>query len=90
MRRVVAAHVGALRACYESEAQKNPSLKGGVTAAFQIDPNGSVSSASVANSSLGNPRVEGCVIRQVKSWRFPASDSPTIVGGYPFKFGVGG
>ncbi len=90
VRRVVAAHVGALRACYESEAQKNPSLKGGVTAAFQIDPSGSVSSASVANSSLGNPRVEGCVIRQVKSWRFPASDSPTIVGGYPFKFGVGG
>lgn len=90
VRRVVAAHVGALRACYESEAQKNPNLKGGVTAAFQIEPSGSVSTASVANSSLGNPRVEGCVIRQVKSWRFPSSDSPTTVAGYPFKFGVGG
>jgi hypothetical protein len=44
----------------------------------------------VASSSLGNPRVEGCVVRQVKSWRFPAADAPSQVTGYPFKFGIGG
>jgi TonB family protein len=90
IRRVVVAHTGALRACYESEAQKNPGLKGGVTVQWSIDATGSVGSASVANSSLGNPRVEGCVVRQVKSWRFPAAETPTQVAGYPFKFGVGG
>lgn len=90
VRRVVMAHIGAVRACYESEAQRNPGLKGGVTIAWQIDPSGSVSTASVANSTLGNARVEGCVTRQVKNWHFPTSDKATQVAGFPFKFGVGG
>jgi hypothetical protein len=90
VRRVVMAHLGAVRACYESEAQRNPGLKGGVTVQWSIDPSGTVSSASLGGSTLGNPRVEGCVVRQVKGWHFPSSESPTIVGGFPFKFGVGG
>lgn len=90
VRRVVMNHIGAVRACYESEAQRNPGLKGGVTVQWNIDPSGAVSGASVASSSLGNLRVEGCVVRQVRSWRFPSSDAPTVVVGFPFKFGVGG
>jgi hypothetical protein len=90
IRRVVKAHEGALRACYESEAQRNPNLRGGVTVAWQIDASGSVNGASLSGSTLGNPRVEGCVIRQVKAWHFPTSDKPTVVGSYPFRFGVGG
>ncbi len=90
IRRVVTAHQGALRACYESEAQRNPNLRGGVTVAWSIDASGSVSSASLSGSTLGNPRVEGCVVRQVKGWRFPTSDAPTTVAGFPFRFGVGG
>jgi hypothetical protein len=90
VRRVVMAHTGALRACYETEAQRNPSLKGGVTVAWQIDASGSVTSASLAGTTLNNQRVEGCVTRQVKAWHFPVSDAPTTVAGYPFRFGVGG
>jgi TonB family protein len=90
IRRVVMSHLGAVRACYEMEAQRNTGLKGGVTVQWQIDPSGSVTSASVASSTLSNPRVEGCIVRQVQRWRFPASDSPTTVAGFPFKFGVGG
>jgi hypothetical protein len=90
VRRVVLAHLGAVRACYESEAQRNPSLKGGVTVQWTIDPSGGVSSATLGGSTLGNPRVEGCVVRQVKGWHFPSSETPTIVAGFPFKFGVGG
>ncbi len=90
IRRVVMSHLGAVRACYETEAQRNPGLKGGVTVQWQIDPSGRVTSASVASSTLKNPRVEGCVVRQVQRWKFPASDAPTTVAGFPFKFGVGG
>ena len=89
VQRVVRARTGALRACFESEAQRDPNLKGGVTVQWQIEPGGSVASASVASSTLKNPRVEGCVLRQVKSWRFPTADAPTTVSAYPFKFGVG-
>jgi len=90
IRRVVKAHEGGLRACYESEAQRNPNLRGGVTVAWQIDASGSVSGASLSGSTLSNPRVEGCIIRQVKAWHFPTSDAPTNVASYPFRFGVGG
>jgi hypothetical protein len=90
VRRVVLAHLGAVRACYESEAQRNPSLKGGVTVQWTIDPSGGVSSATLGGTTLANPRVEGCVVRQVKGWHFPSSETPTIVAGFPFKFGVGG
>ncbi len=90
IRRVVKSHIGAVRACYETEAQRNPGLKGGVTVQWQIDPAGNVTTASVGGSTLSNPRVEGCIVRQVQKWRFPTSDSPTTVAGFPFKFGVGG
>ena len=90
VRRVVLAHTGALRACYESEAQRNPNLRGGVTVQWQIEPAGTVSSASLAGTTLSNQRVEGCVLRQVKTWHFPTSDSATTVASNPFKFGVGG
>ena len=90
IRRVVMSHIGAVRACYESEAQRNPGLKGGVTVQWEIDRGGAVTRASVGSSTLGNPRVEGCIVRQVQKWKFPTSDSPTTVAGFPFKFGVGG
>ena len=85
---MVSAHRGALQACYEIEAQKDPSLRGGVTVAWTIDTSGSVTSANLASTSIHNARVEGCVLRQVRSWHFPASDGasqPT----YPFSFGIG-
>jgi hypothetical protein len=89
VRRVVMAHLGALRACYEIEAQRNPGLKGGVTVRWQIEPGGRVGSAQIASTTLNNARVEGCVTRQVKNWKFPVSEKPTPVE-FPFKFGVGG
>jgi hypothetical protein len=89
IRRVVMAHLGALRACYESEAERNPNLKGGVTVQWQIAPEGNVSGASLGGSSLGNPRVEGCVVRQVKGWKFPSTTSSSNVS-WPFKFGLAG
>jgi len=89
VRRVVMAHTGALRACYETEASRNPNLHGGVTVAWKIQPDGSVLNPTLAGTTLSNPRVEGCVIRQVRAWHFPTSDSATDVASYPFKFGVG-
>ncbi len=88
IRRVVMAHQGALRACHEIEAQKDPTLRGGVTAAWTIDPSGAVTSASLAGTTLHNARVEGCVLRQVRTWHFPSSDGVTQAT-FPFVFGIG-
>ncbi len=88
IRRVVLAHRGALQACYEIEAQKDPTLRGGLTVSWTIDPSGAVTSANVASSTIRNARVEGCVLRQVRAWRFPASDGVSQAT-YPFSFGIG-
>ncbi|HXX68156.1 MAG TPA: AgmX/PglI C-terminal domain-containing protein [Polyangiaceae bacterium] len=88
IRRVVLAHRGALQACYEIEAQKDPSLRGGVTASWTIDPAGAVTSAGLAGSTIHNARVEGCVLRQVRTWHFPSSDGASQAT-FPFSFGIG-
>ena len=88
IRRVVVAHRGALQACYEIEAQKDPTLRGGVTAAWTIDASGAVTSASQAGSTIHNARVEGCVLRQVRTWHFPSSDGVSQAT-FPFSFGIG-
>jgi hypothetical protein len=88
VRRVVLAHQGALRACYESEAQRNPSLKGGIVLSWQIAPDGSVASPALVSTTLNNARVEGCVLRQLRGWHFPASETQTIVPAFPFGFAL--
>jgi hypothetical protein len=87
IRTVVVAHRGALQACYEIEAQKDPTLQGGVTVAWTIDPSGGVTTASLVGSTIHNARVEGCVLRQVRSWTFPTSDGVSNAT-FPFSFGV--
>jgi len=90
IRRVVLSHRGALRACYDAELVRDPALHGGVAVRWSVEPGGTVTSASIASSSIRNARLEGCVLRQVRSWRFPVARASTNVASYPFEFGVGG
>lgn len=85
--RVVRARAGAFRACYESAAARAPKLQGGLTVSFTVSPAGSVS-ARISNSTLGNARVEGCVLRTFNRLRFPAADKPTSAN-WPLVFRPG-
>jgi hypothetical protein len=75
--RVVMSRYGAFRACYEAAASSNPTMSGSVGIAWSISASGSVAGASVGSSSLGNPRVEGCIVRQFSRLSFPSADKPT-------------
>jgi hypothetical protein len=85
IRRVVLSRQGAFQACYELALSKDPNAKGGVTVAFSVSPGGSVAGASIASSSLGNPRVEGCMLRQFNRLKFPVADKATNAS-FPFLF----
>ena len=85
IQRVVSSRYGAFRACYDSAAASQPTLTGTVSVSFRIAPGGSVQSASISGSSLGNARVEGCVLRQIKRLRFPAADKGSSAT-FPFAF----
>jgi hypothetical protein len=83
--RVVMSRMGAFRACYEAAAARDPTLSGSLTVGFSVSPSGSVSSANIGGSSLHNPRVEGCVLRQFQRLQFPTADKPTGAS-FPFVF----
>ena len=88
--RVVRANQAAIRYCYEVEVQRQPNLRGRVAIQWRINLQGSVTSARVDSSTLRNARVEGCMVRQIRRWRFPNPDGGEVVVTYPFIFGVSG
>lgn len=86
--RVVRLHRTALRYCYELEAVRRPNLTGSVRVQWRIDLSGRVTSARIASSSLRDATVEGCVVRQVRGWRFPEPDGGEVIVTHPFMFGI--
>jgi hypothetical protein len=86
--RVVQSRYGAFRACYEAASAREPNLTGGVTIAWSITPGGDTTGPRVQSSTLGNPRVEGCILRQFARLRFPTADKGTNAS-WPFIFKPG-
>ena len=83
IRRVVSRHIAEVRFCYEQGLQQRPSLEGRVSVQWIIGADGSVASAALASSDLGDAAVAECVVGAVRRWTFPRSDGPTGVT-YPF------
>ncbi len=88
--RVVRRNQAAVRYCYENELQRQPSLHGRIEIAWRVARNGSVSSARVGSTTMRNARVEGCIVRQVRRWRFDEPDGGEVDVTFPFIFGTGG
>jgi TonB family protein len=82
--RVVQANRAAIKYCFESALQQNPRLQGAVHAHWRIDRQGNVATARVAKSTLGDAKVEGCILRQIKRWKFPEPDGGEVEVTYPF------
>ena len=89
--KVVRKHQNEIRYCYETELQKHPELAGKVTVAWTIGATGSVESADIAESGLGNPNVEACIVQRVRRWNFPEPQGGQEVGvTFPWVFQVAG
>ncbi len=87
--RVVRQNQAAVRYCYENELQRQPNLHGRIEIQWRIARSGSVTSARVGSSTMHNARVEGCIVRQVRRWRFPQPDGGEVDVNFPFIFGSG-
>ncbi|MBX3245695.1 MAG: AgmX/PglI C-terminal domain-containing protein [Myxococcales bacterium] len=85
IQRVIRRHINEVKFCYEQELNSRPDLEGRVTVRFIISPTGSVQTAMVQATTLGNQRVESCISQAVQRWTFPAPDGGGIViVNYPF------
>jgi TonB family protein len=85
VRSVVLTNVEPFQRCYEVALAKDLDLQGGVTITFAIAPDGTVKSADVTLSSLGNPLVESCMVKVFRELRFPMAEQQTN-GVFPFAF----
>ncbi len=90
IRRVVRRHINEVRFCYENQLTSQPSLSGRISIRFIIGSDGSVQTASVASSSVGDQAVESCIAQAVHRWTFPAPEAATVVVTYPFMLMPGG
>ncbi|HET6582463.1 MAG TPA: AgmX/PglI C-terminal domain-containing protein, partial [Nannocystaceae bacterium] len=90
IRRIVRAHLGKIRACYETQLSTSPTLAGKVVVSFVIDPDGAVKSSSLKESTMGNADVDRCVLKAVKAMAFPKPVGGGVVAvTYPFVFSSG-
>lgn len=89
--RVVRMHWYQIRYCYESELRANPKLAGKIVVRWVIEGTGYVQTASVAETTMNNERVENCIARRVRRWKFPQpKGGGIVVVNYPFLFQVAG
>jgi hypothetical protein len=68
---VINRNMGQVRFCYEQGLQANPGLMGRVAIAWIIGGRGQVKTASVDNTTLNSQMVEECIVRRLRSWKFP-------------------
>ena len=85
IRAAVKTKLGSIMACYERARMDDPTLAGSVTVQITEAPDGRVTKADVAASTLGSPATERCIVAEIGRWRLP----PPIGGGsatfaYPF------
>lgn len=88
IRRSVHQQMPRVRACYERVLKGEENLRGRLVMAFSIEPDGSVSSAKVANDELGSEKVARCVTHAVGAFRFPEGTEAVAVE-YPMVFEPG-
>ncbi len=86
IQRVIRRNVAAVRFCYERALVKNPKLSGKAVVRFVIGASGKVTAAEIRDSSLKAPAVEGCILKRVRSWRFPQPAGGAVRVAYPFVF----
>jgi TonB family protein len=87
IRRIIRRHINEVKYCYEQELIRKADLGGRVAVTFTIAATGQVVTSVVQNSTMGNVRVEGCVVQAVRRWEFPKPlGGGIVIVTYPFNF----
>jgi TonB family protein len=60
-------------------------LHGDIAVSFQIDGTGKVVKSQLS-SSIKNPKVAGCILKAVQTWRFPKPPSGKAKGVYTISY----
>jgi len=86
VRRVLRRHRNELRYCYERELKRSPELAGAVNLKFSIGGKGRVVAAIIDKSTVGDRRVEACIVQKARRWVFPEPSGGMVTVIYPLRF----
>ncbi|MBN2576514.1 MAG: TonB family protein [Deltaproteobacteria bacterium] len=90
IRRIIRRHINEVKYCYEKELVKRPTLAGRIAVQFTIAASGQVIASVLQSSTMGNLRVENCVVQAVRRWEFPKPmGGGIVIVSYPFVFNAG-
>ena len=71
IQKIMRSHEGEIRHCYEMALIDDKTLTGKMSVRFVIlSNNGLVEEVEIAESTLGNPEVEQCVVDHIGKWKF--------------------
>jgi len=83
--RVIRRNLGDINYCYERRLNARPNLSGIFEAEFFIGANGRVQRSKSRRSTLADSRLNNCINKSIKTWRFPRPVGGTVVKvNYPF------
>lgn len=84
---IIHRHLSEVRYCYESAILRSPNIEGKLVMQFSITGNGAVKSSEIKSSTLGDPRLDDCILRRLLTWKFPQTHGGIDVAvSYPFIF----
>ncbi len=78
IRRVMDRNNGALQAIYQRALRSNPTLKGAIVLRLVIAPDGSVTSADLVSSELGDAETEKKLLTRIKAINFGAIEGVAV------------
>ena len=84
---VIRKHIKRIKLCYEKGLKRNPQLHGRVEVRLTIGPDGTVTKAEIARSTLNDKQVEQEMLKVLRQLKFPKpAGGGTMTVSYPFIF----
>lgn len=84
IRKMIDRNKASIYTTYQRALRKNPSLEGRFVVKLVIEPNGRISSATVASSELGDPTLEQRLLNRIKLINFGSANVSRTTVNYTF------
>ncbi|NCN27103.1 AgmX/PglI C-terminal domain-containing protein [bacterium] len=85
--RVIRAHINEIKACYQAELQRNPSVFGKIKLQWTIIGGGKATAVSTAQNTTGSSALVNCIKARLRTWTFPSPrGGSTATVDYPWLF----
>jgi TonB family protein len=75
-----------IQKCYERRLKIRRDLEGKIYVLITIGPRGKVLEASIDRDLVGDAQLKDCILRLIRSWRFPSPKGGEVTILYPFRF----